>query len=81
MTKMDVIFYFQGVWMILAEMVPFVPKLNHNFIVDYWRNHAHTAPGINSLGTLMAVMNEIKNFRRVPVSPRNLSPHQYLIKH
>ena len=31
--------------MVLAEMAPFVPKLNHNFIVDYWRNHACTAPG------------------------------------
>ena len=31
--------------MVLAEMAPFVPKLGHNFIVDYWRNHACTAPG------------------------------------
>ncbi len=34
--------------MLLAEMAPFVPKLNHNFIVNYWREHACNALGEES---------------------------------
>jgi hypothetical protein len=32
--------------MLLAELAPAVPKMCHNFVLDYWEQQAHRTDGL-----------------------------------
>lgn len=38
--------------MFFSELAPFVQKLPHGFVVDYWNNTAKTAAGKNTVQSL-----------------------------
>ncbi|KAK3583282.1 hypothetical protein CHS0354_011171 [Potamilus streckersoni] len=49
----------EGAWVLLAEIAPAAPKINHGFLMKYWDEHAHQANSSKIMERVLTVMKYV----------------------